>query len=105
MGCIRRCSCCSSERAIDCTLIATFNVHTIGWRCQTNWLVQRLRPGTGGIVPRGAVPALDRGSDGAPIEFILTRPIALTLLACIALAIYYSFKPKPWEGEAGGSAD
>ena len=44
-------------------------------------------------------------SDGAPVGFIPTRPIALGLVACIALALYYSFKPKPWEGEAGRPDD
>ncbi len=44
-------------------------------------------------------------SDYAPIGFIFTRPIALGLVACIGLALYYSFKPKPWEGEAGKSND
>ncbi len=44
-------------------------------------------------------------SDGAPIGFVFTRPIALVLVACIGLAPYYSFKPKPWEGEAGKSND
>ncbi len=53
------------------------------WRCQTNWFVQRLRLGTGSF----------------------TRPIAFGLVAGIRLALNYSFKPKPWEGEAGKSND
>jgi hypothetical protein len=29
----------------------------------------------------------------------LGRPISVILLICIALAIYYSLKPQPWENE------
>ncbi len=39
-------------------------------------------------------------SDGAPVGFVLTRPIALVLIACISLALYYSFRPKTWQGQS-----
>lgn len=44
-------------------------------------------------------------SDGAPIAFMLSRPISLALLACIALALFFSFKKRPWveEGESTDS--
>ena len=40
-------------------------------------------------------------SDGAPIAFMLTRPISVVLLVCIAMAVYFSFKPKAWEMREG----
>jgi putative tricarboxylic transport membrane protein len=36
-------------------------------------------------------------SDGDSFTYILGRPISLVLLALIALALYFAFKPKPWE--------
>jgi len=36
-----------------------------------------------------------------PVGFILTRPISLLLVACISLALYFSFRPKPWQGQSG----
>ena len=37
-------------------------------------------------------------SYGAPISFILTRPISVVILVMILMALYFSFRPKPWEG-------
>jgi putative tricarboxylic transport membrane protein len=36
-------------------------------------------------------------SDSNPFAYMLGRPISLVLIALIALAIYFAFKPKPWE--------
>ena len=36
-------------------------------------------------------------SDGDPVGMVLTRPISIALLVCIALAVYFSFKPQPWQ--------
>lgn len=36
-------------------------------------------------------------SDGDPIGMIATRPISIVLLVCIGLAVYFSFKPQPWQ--------
>lgn len=48
-------------------------------------------------------------SHGSPISFVLTRPISVGLLVGIILALYFSLRPKPWQGEAeqkpGESAD
>ncbi|MDH3739188.1 MAG: hypothetical protein OER92_08330, partial [Alphaproteobacteria bacterium] len=35
-------------------------------------------------------------SDNSPLSFIFTRPIAVVILLCIVLALYFSFKPQPW---------
>jgi putative tricarboxylic transport membrane protein len=36
-------------------------------------------------------------SDGAPVLFTLMRPISVMLLVLIGLAVYFSFKPRPWQ--------
>jgi putative tricarboxylic transport membrane protein len=38
-------------------------------------------------------------SYGSPITFMLTRPISLTILVLIAMAVFFSLRPKPWEEE------
>jgi putative tricarboxylic transport membrane protein len=38
-------------------------------------------------------------SDNSPISFMLTRPISLTILFLIFLALYFSFRPRPWAEE------
>lgn len=38
-------------------------------------------------------------SDGNPLGMIFTRPISIALVICIVLAIYFSFKPQPWQEE------
>lgn len=38
-------------------------------------------------------------SDGNPFAYVLTRPIALVILILIALALWFAFKPKPWEAD------
>jgi putative tricarboxylic transport membrane protein len=37
-------------------------------------------------------------SHGAPVSFILTRPISIAIIVLIVAALYFSFRPKPWEG-------
>jgi putative tricarboxylic transport membrane protein len=44
-------------------------------------------------------------SDGNPIAMIATRPISIALVICIALAVYFSFKPHPWQEDAQHSDD
>ncbi len=38
-------------------------------------------------------------SYGSPISFMLTRPLSVTILILIAMALYFSLRPKPWESE------
>lgn len=38
-------------------------------------------------------------SYGSPISFMLTRPISIGILVLIAAALFFSFRPKPWEEE------
>jgi putative tricarboxylic transport membrane protein len=38
-------------------------------------------------------------SYGSPISFMLTRPISVAILVLIAMAVFFSLRPKPWEGE------
>jgi putative tricarboxylic transport membrane protein len=37
-------------------------------------------------------------SHGAPIMFVLTRPISVAILICIAIVLFFSVRPKPWVG-------
>jgi len=98
-------------RGIIGPLIMIFSV--IGTYASTNniyevWIM--LGFGVGGyyltklnFVPAGILLGIILGpmtvSHGAPISFILGRPIALALIICIILAIYYSLKPKKWDEE------
>jgi putative tricarboxylic transport membrane protein len=36
-------------------------------------------------------------SHGSPVTFIATRPISIAILVLIVAALYFSFRPKPWE--------
>lgn len=36
-------------------------------------------------------------SYGSPISFMLTRPISIGIIVLIVAALYFSFRPKPWE--------
>ncbi|MDH3230146.1 MAG: tripartite tricarboxylate transporter permease [Alphaproteobacteria bacterium] len=36
-------------------------------------------------------------SYGSPISFMLTRPISVAIIVLILAALYFSFRPKPWE--------
>lgn len=38
-------------------------------------------------------------SHGSPISFMLTRPISIAIIVLIVAALYFSIRPKPWEGE------
>jgi len=38
-------------------------------------------------------------SYGSPISFMLTRPISIGIIVLIIAALYFSLRPKPWEGE------
>jgi len=38
-------------------------------------------------------------SYGSPISFMLTRPISIGIIVLIIAALYFSFRPKPWEEE------
>jgi len=42
---------------------------------------------------------------GNPILFVLSRPLSVTILVLIGLALYFSLRPRPWEAESkeGGS--
>ena len=48
------------------------------------------------------------GSGGCSLHhqvYILSRPTSVIILVMIIAALYFSFKPKPWEEESGPEAE
>jgi putative tricarboxylic transport membrane protein len=58
-----------------------------------------------GPIAEGGFRDMMAVSRGDPFSYILTRPISMIIIVLIGLALYFSFKPKPWEKEPEGSAE
>jgi putative tricarboxylic transport membrane protein len=44
-------------------------------------------------------------SDNAPLSFILGRPIAVTILVCILIALFFAFRRRPWTEDQDDGAE